>query len=191
LPRSKTHKPHDNLVVALDAHEKGLVTIPMFQGTKVPALKTWKEWQTQVPSVELIQEWFRNACNIALVCTSMVIFDCETMEKTEVVLRECGDTPYKVRTGGGGVHLGFRRRKGSQLTNQVRIKGLDIDIRTDGGLAIIPNSQTEKGRYEWLTSGLLPISEVPVANIGWTRTRTKKRKQSIVPPVTSGNRNCC
>ena len=170
--------PNENLAVALDALDKGIVPIPMIEGSKIPAVK-WKEWQQQFPAVELIRDWFRHRCNIALICTGMVVFDCETAEKAEMVLRECGDTPYKVRTGGGGIHLGFRRRKGSKLINHVRIKGLDIDIRTDGGLAIIPNSVTEKGRYEWLGSGLLPISELPVANIGWTRERRSRAKPTI------------
>jgi hypothetical protein len=170
--------PPDNLAIALDAFEKGIVAIPLIEGTKIPAVK-WKEWQHALPPIELVREWFRHRCNVAILCTGMVLFDCETPEKAEVVLRQCGDTPYKVRTGGGGVHLAFRRRKGSLLTNQVRIKGLDIDIRTDGGLAIIPNSVTTKGRYEWLTSGLLPISELPVAHIGWTRERKKKAMPTI------------
>jgi hypothetical protein len=171
-------KQRDNLDIALDALDKGIVSIPMIEGTKIPAVK-WKEWQQAMPPVELIREWFRNRCNIALLCTGMVVFDCETIEKAEVVLRECGDTPYKVKTGGGGIHLGFRRRKGSTLINQVRIKGLDIDIRTDGGLAIIPNSVTTKGAYEWLGEGLIPISELPVATIGWTRERKRKAKATI------------
>jgi len=169
-----------NLAVALDALAKGLVVIPCYPGTKVPMVK-WKQYQEELPTEELIHEWFEGTRNnLALICTGMVLFDGETAEKAEVILRECGDTPYKVRSGGGGIHLGYRRRKGSVLTNQVRIKGLEIDIRTNGGLAMLPPSVTKKGQYEWLTQGLLPIAELPVANIGWTRERTKKQVKSLV-----------
>ena len=65
------------------------------------------------------------------------------------MIEKCGETLHKLKTPRGGVHLGYRRRKGVELTNKVRIKGLDIDIRTDGGLEMIPNSVTTKGRYEW------------------------------------------
>ena len=78
-----------------------------------------------------------------------------------------------------GLHLTYRARLGVVLHNQVKIKGLDIDIRTDRGLRLIPNSRTEHGVYAWLGE-LRPVAELPVAKIRWTRERTKKRLQSIV-----------
>ncbi len=63
------------------------------------------------------------------------------------------------------------------LTNQVNVKGQPIDIRTDGGLEIIPDSQTEHGVYEWLGglgAGLKPKADLPVACIGWTRSRARR-----------------
>ena len=100
------------LAVALDAREKGIVAIPCHPGTKVPKVN-WKAWQTEMPPVETQTEWFRDTrVNIALVCTGMVTFDCEEMEKAELILREVGDTPDKVVTGGGGIHLTFRKRLG-------------------------------------------------------------------------------
>ena len=61
----------------------------------------------------------------------------------------------------------------------MRIKGQPIDIRTDGGLELVPNSETEHGRYEWLGDGLLPIAELPVAKIGWTRDRTRRELKAV------------
>jgi hypothetical protein len=58
---------------------------------------------------------------------------------------------------------------------------MDIDIRTDGGLEMVPNSETEQGRYEWLGRGLLPISELPYGNIGWTRARVRKKRVEFGP----------
>ena len=76
-------------------------------------------------------------------------------------------------------------RKGCMLTNQIKIKGLPIDIKTSGGLAMIPPSETEEGRYEWLGEGLRPIAELPVARIGWTRKRTKRVLQpAAIEPAT-------
>lgn len=173
------NKPSETLALALDALGMGYAPVPIVEGTKIPAVK-WREFQTTLPSEDLVREWFAVRRNIAIVTSGMVVFDCDAPELTELVLKHCGDTPHKVRTPRGGMHLGFRRRAGVVLGNQVKIKGLDLDIRTFGGIELIPSSETEHGRYEWLSSGLRPVSELPCGNIGWTRERTKKRVQSIV-----------
>ena len=171
-------KPHDNLAVALDALGMGYAPVPIIEGTKRPAVK-WKEWQEKLPAGELVREWFRTRKNIALVCTSLVVFDCDDPAKAKLVLAECGDTTHKLTTPRGGLHLGYRKRKGVQVLNQVKIKGMPIDIRTDGGLELIPCSHTEDGEYRWIGQ-LRPVAELPVACVGWTRERTKKRVQSLV-----------
>ncbi len=173
------HKPHDNLALALDALGMGYTPVPIVERTKVPAVK-WKEWQDKLPPEELVREWFSVRRNLAIVTTGMVVFDCDDAELSALVLKHCGDTTHKVRTPRGGMHLGFRRRSGVVLGNQVKIKGLDLDIRTFGGIELIPSSETEHGRYEWLSSGLRPLSELPCGNIGWTRERAKRRVQSVV-----------
>lgn len=166
---------------ALDAAQKGHVCIPCYPGTKVPAV-SWKQYQTTKPTEKEYREWFSgNRNNIAIICSNMVVFDVDDPALVELVLLHCGDTPHKVHTPGGGTHLGYRKRKGVELTNRVRIlrsqknkDGKPIDIRTDGGLEMIPPSETEEGKYEWLSSGLRPIHELPYGNIGWTRERAKR-----------------
>lgn len=173
------HKPHDNLAIALDALEKGLAPIPIVEGTKLPAVK-WKEWQSKLPPAELLRQWFSVRRNIAIVTTGLVVFDCDDPANAKLVLAECGDTTHKIVTPRGGLHLGYRKRKGIQVLNQVRIKGMEIDIRTDGGLELIPCSRTEHGDYRWLGDGLRPAAELPVAMIGWTRERRRKPAAGIV-----------
>jgi hypothetical protein len=164
-----------NYEIALANAEKGFVSIPCIPGTKIPRVK-WKPYQTRMPTQEELAEWFKETRNnIAILTSGMVVFDVDDPEKAELVIAQCGDTPHKLRTPRGGIHLGFRKRKGSIVMNQVRIKGQPIDIRTDGGLEMIPNSETEDGKYEWLGEGLFPIAELPVARIGWTRERTRKQ----------------
>jgi hypothetical protein len=165
-----------NFEIALDAAEKGIVCVPCHPGTKVPAVK-WKLYQTERPTEQQYREWFlgtRN--NIAILCTGMVIFDMDDPSKVDLVLQECGDTPHKLRTPSGGLHLGYRRRMGVVLRNQVKIRGMDIDIRTNGGLEVIANSRTPEGAYKWLDTGLRAISELPVANVGWTREKRRRRR---------------
>src|SRR5437870_2538800 len=127
----------DNLETAIAAAEKGIVCIPVLPGTKLPAVK-WKQWQTEMPPESLIREWFEGTrCNIAIITMGMVVFDCDDPAKAKLVLKECGETPHYIRSP-RGVHLGYRRRKGVELHNSVKLKGMEIDIRTDGGLELVP-----------------------------------------------------
>lgn len=173
-PMEKLREP---LEVALDASEKRIAAIPC-RG-KVPLVK-WKPWQTELPPVELLREWFRDTrANVAILTTGMVLFDVDDPELVELVLQHCGPTPHVVRTPRGGTHLGYRARKGVEMRNQVDIKGHDIDIRTDGGIEVI-FGRTEDGEYSGLPEGLHAVAELPVARIGWTRERKRKEvKQTI------------
>jgi len=178
-----------NLDVALDALAKGIAPVPCRPGTKVP-LVPWKPWQTTLPTEEQVRRLFTNPqVNVAVVCTGRIIFDCDEYTKAELVLTECGPTPHMLKTPRGGVHLGYRRRKGIQVANVVRLKGHPIDIRTNGGLEMIPDSQTEDGEYRWIsTEGLLPTDALPYGNIGWTRERVKRVMQPIVTPELAPDR---
>ncbi len=39
---------------------------------------------------------------------------------------------------------------------------------------------TADGAYEWLGEGLIAIADLPVATIGWTQTRTRKRTRKVL-----------
>lgn len=170
----------DTLAAALDAFDKGYTPIPC--AGKVPLVK-YKEFRTDRPTREQIAELFaaRPGANLAILTDGMVLFDVDRSDLAELVIEKCGETSHKLKTP-RGFHLGYRRRMGLVLKNSVKIKGLDLDIRTTAGIEIIAPSFTEQGGYEWLTSGLRPISELPLAKIGWTRER--KKKPPKVPAVT-------
>ena len=169
-----------NYELALSNAQKGIVSIPCHPGTKVPSV-AWKRWQGEAPPTELLREWFRDhRANIAILTQGMVLIDIDDPAFLDLAVRHCGDTPYKVRTPRGGTHLGYRARKGVAVRNQVKVKGHPIDIRTNGGLALIPPSRTGDGEYAWLGDGLRAISELPVARIGWTRERRRRQIKTAV-----------
>ncbi len=170
--------PHDNYELALAGDALGHRFVPCAPGTKVPLVK-WKPFQHEKPTPELYERWFKGTRNnIALLTNGMVLFDCDDPARAELVLEECGDTPHRVATPRGGIHLGYRRRMGAVLKNVVKVKGMDLDVRTNGGLEVIPNSSTEHGSYSWLGDGLFAIADLPVANIGWTRERRRPRPKT-------------
>lgn len=161
----------------------GYAPVPILPGGKIPAVK-WKCWQDELPPEDLVCRWFADSRrNLAIVTAGLVVFDCDDPEKVERVLAECGPTPHHLRTPRGGSHLAYRRRKGVAVHNQVRVRGLPIDIRTDGGLELLPPSRTEHGSYEWLGAGLQPRTELPLARIGWTRERSRKQTRRVIEVV--------
>lgn len=171
---------HTPLECALEALRLGYAPIPITPGEKIPAVK-WKCWQDELPPEDLVRQWFADARrNLAIVTAGLVVFDCDDPEKVDRILAECGPTPHQLRTPRGGFHLAFRRRRGVALRNQVKVRGLPIDIRTDGGLELLPPSCTENGSYEWIGAGLQPRDELPVARIGWTRERSRKQTRRVV-----------
>lgn len=173
----------DNYRLALAGDAIGYAFVPCAEGTKVPLVK-WKQYRQERPTPELYERWFRGTRNnIALLTDGIVLFDCDDPALAARVLAECGDTPHRVRTPRGGIHLGFRRPDGQEIGNRVRIHGEPIDLRTDGGLEVIPNSRTATGAYSWLGEGLIPKSELPVAEVGWTRERTRMRTRCAVDGV--------
>jgi Bifunctional DNA primase/polymerase, N-terminal len=172
-----------NYAVALTNAAMGYSSIPCFPGTKVPMVK-WKRYESELPHPTLLREWFlETRANIAIVTTGLVVFDCDDPDQAARVLAECGDTPHQLRTPSGGIHLGYRRRNGVSVSNRVKVKGLPIDIRTNGGLEMLPFSVTDRGPYEWLGSGLFPIHQLPIAKIGWTRERTRKRTRITLDEI--------
>jgi hypothetical protein len=156
------------LAAALDALAKGYGCVPVRPGSKSPAVP-WKRYQGTPPTAAELAALFADARrNVALLTTGLVVFDCDDPAMAERVLAESGDTPYRVRTPRGGVHLGYRARRGVPLSNRVDVKGLKIDVRTTGGLVLLPPSRTDRGVYAWLGNGLPPRHELPVARVGWT-----------------------
>lgn len=148
--------------------------VPIHPGTKVAAVK-WKRYQTESPTEADYVAWFGGTQNnIAIMTGDLVIFDCDDPNKVDLVLDHCGDTPWRVRTPRGGLHLGYRKRQGLIVGTRAKIKGQPIDIRAEGGLALVPFSMNAAGTpYTWEGPGLLPVKALPVAKIGWTRERKR------------------
>lgn len=179
---------------ALTALRLGYAPVPVQERAKVPAVP-WKRWQKELPGEALVRRWFASGRrNLAVVTTGLVVFDCDGPEGEPLVVTHCGATPHRVQTPRGGVHLGYRRPDGAAVTNRVRVNGLALDLRTDGGLEVLPPSRTARGCYAWLGPGLLAREEPPVACLDWIRPQTARWAEPLAGPVacgTAGQRGPC
>lgn len=173
----------DNFETALEAAEKGYIPVAILPGLKVPAEAGWDGWMTRPVTEESIAERWKGTRNgLAILCKDLVVFDVDEESKLDLVLQKCGLKGAPVcRTPGGGYHVHARMRRGVERSRKIRVHGEPVDLLTGVSLSILPPSVNEAGvPYEWLTPGLPPISELPVANVGWTRERTRWTVRQLV-----------
>ncbi|GGJ55703.1 bifunctional DNA primase/polymerase [Deinococcus roseus] len=122
---------------------------------------SWKTFQTRQPTAQELQRWFAHTDNAAVALVTGAIsgvvvldFDGEVGRQT---LEKLGLEPH-VRTGSGGFHVyvrhpGWRVSTTSQDNNEkLRTLYPGMDIRADGGMAVLPPSHNSKGPYKQLRS---------------------------------------
>ena len=120
---------------------------------KTPAIATWTEYQTRLPTEKEVIQWFdKNPdANIAIVTgkvSNLVVFDLDSKDAVEYAENEGGfpDT-VKVKTG-KGYHI-YAKHPGFEVRGSVN-KNLDIDIRADGNYVVAPAStHGSMNVYKW------------------------------------------
>jgi hypothetical protein len=154
----------------------GLSVIPIrADGTKAPALGSWKEYQRRLPREDELEEWFANghALGVAVVCgevsrnLEVLDFDSDAAYRqwARRVLAERPDALEAlpcVRTPSGGRHLYlFRAEAGPsrKLAKSADGKKTLVEVKAEGGYVLAPGCPGAchpTGRaYEWE----LPLSE--------------------------------
>ncbi|MGI8405784.1 MAG: bifunctional DNA primase/polymerase [Thermomicrobiales bacterium] len=95
---------------------------------------------------------------------------------------------FTVSTGGGGLHIHLQYPKGIDIRSKAGILGPGIDIRANGGSAILPPSLHASGnRYEWTylvseESGDRPVSLARAPMWLLTLAQAPMSFPRIVPP---------
>ena len=202
LEEKAKKKPDINIVKTLfEAYERDWSVIPVSLDKK-PLIK-WKEYQHRKPTREEMFSWESIAEGVAIVTgkiNGLVILDVD-MDKGNgfdaLKGKELPPTPV-VRTPNGGFHYYFKYpKKAKKVKNTTDIlgKGSHVDIRGDGGYALIPYTEG----YEWV-EGLsledVPIAEMPswLANLvvdkDTTPTATKKDSAERVKRVNEYSFTC-
>lgn len=141
----------------------GFSVIPSSKN-KVPLLKRnkdgsggWSEYQTRYPTEEEIKQWWGTdypGANISLICgklSNRIVVDIDTYKNPDAVKLIESATPDTllmpiVDTPRGGEHRHFL------YNEQVRCSGENdffIDIKSEGGLALLPPSEFQGKSYAW------------------------------------------
>jgi len=169
---------------------RDLSVIPVNED-KRPIIPSWKEYQETKMSLSDFEEAVRKYSigtnvyrGVALVTgkiSGITVIDFDNGSKDIL----WGTNTPTVKTGSGGKHYYF---KYTDKISQGANSELKIDVRNDGGYAVMPPSISFKGTYEWLRDLSTPLAELPQSFIDFYGTSTPKVKVSF-EGVSEGGRN--
>jgi hypothetical protein len=170
------------LQAALWYLELGWSVIPSPVGGK-RSLVAWKGWQSTQPDAHLWRVWITKwpRANLALVTgrlSGIVVVDVDPrhggLDSLAQLEREHGELPETatVLTPSGGRHLYYRHPGGRVGNVQNSTAAPGVDLRGDGGIALLPPSRRGDGRaYEWWMG---PERVVPLP--GWVDASLRPRR---------------
>lgn len=153
---------------AVAYHQAGWCVLPAKNKYPLKALGGWKQYQEKRPSLDQVQEWFEDAPNdaqIALVtgkvsgvtvididthkegCKGKKGGDCKCNPEDPASLALAIGLSMQSNTGSGGYHVFCTYEN---VGNSVGLAHPQLDIRSDGGIIILPPSLHENGKnYVW------------------------------------------
>jgi Bifunctional DNA primase/polymerase, N-terminal len=158
------------LQAALQYQEAGWSVVPAAVTGK-RALVPWKRWQAAAPDPEQLRAWWRrrpraNPAVITGTLSGVIVVDVDSCHHGDHALAELeqhhGDLPWSavVETPSGGVHA-YLAHPGGRIANSASRIGLGIDIRGDGGIALLPPSRRPDGTYRWAVGGPHTVPPMP------------------------------
>jgi len=138
---------------ALELLKHNLSVIPVGPDKK-PLIK-WLPYQGKRASEEEIRAWwgkYPNA-NIGIVTgriSNLTVIDCDSNEAASVFREIYKGTTVTAKTP-RGTHYYIQYVEGTR--NTVKIKGTDLDLRSEAGYVVAPPSVNDKGeQYRWIKS---------------------------------------
>ncbi len=164
---------------------------PICKTTKKPTV-LWSQWQKERIPVATLCHWSKlfPGCNWAVICGAkpwsqqpgIVIVDADDGEAIALVRDRCPPTPLITTSPRGGEHHIYRYPDQSVRNRQgTTISGHDykLDIRGDGGYALIPGSTKPDGRSYLASMNWTPatIASLPVYDPAWLPDERRECKR--------------
>ena len=125
---------------------------------------SWLEYQHRPPTEAEVKQWFsEGAHNIGIVTgrvSRVVVVDLDSEEAIEWAKGNIDTDTLTVKTG-KGYHLYYTYPKGIDIPNKVKLNGMGIDIRGNGGYAVAPPSTHKDGKQYYITKNT-EIKTLPI-----------------------------
>jgi DNA-binding XRE family transcriptional regulator len=192
---------------ALDLLPYGLAVIPCRtrdsddgeHNAKKPLLSGFNHWKRR-PGQKTIGEWKEQfpEANIGVICglSGITVVDVDGDQNlVETAIKMFGDTPLKIQTPRGGMHL-YYRHDGERCAALRSSHGLAIDIKGRGGYVLVPPSIRLDGphagrRYEIISGSWNDIRSLPTMIPLETPSKSRATPAAPVPlrAIEVGHRN--
>jgi hypothetical protein len=136
---------------ALKLREQGLAVIPCGKNKK--PLIPWMAYQDRQPTEDEIKLWWTRTpdANVAIITgkvSNLTVIDCDSSEAAGHFRSIYKGKTVTVKTP-RGTHYYFTYQEGTR--NTVKVGGIDLDVRSEGGYVIAPPSINGEGvAYKWL-----------------------------------------
>ena len=133
---------------ALELHSYDLAPIPLGgDDGKVPLVK-WSRWGSR-PGRQFLErlttKFSTKNVGILTGLSGVTVVDIDEPKLIDDMVARCGDTPLKVGTPSGGLHL-YYLANGERCRN-LRGEGLAVDIKGVGGMVVVPPSVRLSGDH--------------------------------------------
>lgn len=171
-------------------HVRGYNVLPVGQD-KRPAIKQWKQWQTEQQTDEQVMEWFNEHTkyNVGIITgkiSGLTVIDIDAKEDQANADRMLALFPetYTVQTPSGGYHLYYQYAEGFTVSANAYPQYPNVDIRGEAGYVVAPPSTTDKGEYKI-------IKDIPIAPFPTQLFPKKKPRKTLTEQTTAqkGSRN--
>ncbi len=166
----------------LHYHSLGFNLIPLVEKSKSPAIK-WKIYQNQrVDELQLL-DWLKNDkanYNIGIVTgaiSGIVVVDADSPEAIVWCDANLPPTPMQSKTAKGKHYL--YGHPGIAIPNGVKLKGMALDVRGDGGQIVAPGSIHPSGvTYEEI-GDWSSIENLPVFDPAWVAPDKPTKSKNV------------
>jgi hypothetical protein len=188
------HWESEALREALDCLAQGISQIPLGPRSKRPPTGfRWAAYQTRLPTEGELYRWFvRGGLNRGIVTgavSGLVVVDADSRGALAYATAKLPPTPMQSLTR-CGAHL-FFRHPGVRVRNGVKLKGMPLDVRGDGGYVVAPGSVHPSGFVYRKLGDWYRVRELPVFDPAWLagpaeRGEPCRTPRSPRPPSVGG-----
>lgn len=136
----------NNYEEALKLLHQGEIPIPITAGQKYPPV--FKGWQNYKSTEDDVARYFKDTrLNLAILVGNRTIVDIDDMQELDWAIATFGETRHIVKTASGNWQMHYTRPIGRTI---IKCQGRAVDILSGNGrYALMPNSETAKGVYEY------------------------------------------
>ena len=177
---------------ALWYRNQGMSVIPQMPGAKRPLVR-WKQFQSSLPSVELITRWWTRwpdagICLILGPVSGIVAVDVDSLQAQDVFFQLLGGAPQTATALSGSRRPGkahyFYVAPDFPTAARHTPLGRQLEFRGAGGYVVLPPSLHPSGhRYEWSVPHWPPATMPEALAAEWQRNRRFAAATVHSPPV--------